>query len=60
MPFLSLYVLISHLEDAHLIILGFLIEAVIEYSSDFIDMQAQMLNKNLPQVKKVFVSYDAQ
>lgn len=48
MPFLSLYVLISHLEDAHLIILGFLIEADIVYSSDFIDMQAQMLNKNLP------------
>ena len=46
MPFLSLNVLISHLEDAHLISVGFLIRVDIGYNSDFIDMQAQKLNKN--------------
>lgn len=47
MLFLSLYVLISHLWDGHLISCGFLIEADIWYSSDFIDMRAQKLDKNL-------------
>lgn len=48
MLFSDLYGLVSHLEGAHLIICSFLVEAGIWYRSDFIDMEAQNLNKNLP------------
>lgn len=53
-----MHFVISHLEDAQLIVLGILIDSDIGCSTDFIDMQTQKQNKKLPLVKRS-VSYVA-